>query len=125
MHSCRRNLNHNHAGDAFPGMRIDTDGSMDRSDSSTDGLDLLAEMLVQNHTWRLKLSGHTDNVSSTKFNMNLSKKRVESIKKYLIKKGVGADRIVLKWYGPTKPIAPNDTEEGRQKNRRVEFLIIQ
>ncbi|TAL61585.1 MAG: OmpA family protein [Bacteroidetes bacterium] len=93
--------------------------------SSTDGLDLVAELLQQNHLWRLKLSGHTDNVSTLKFNMNLSKKRVESIKKYLIKKGVPTDQVVLKWYGPTKPIAPNDTEEGRQKNRRVEFLIIQ
>jgi outer membrane protein OmpA-like peptidoglycan-associated protein len=93
--------------------------------SSSDGLDLVAKLLVQNQNWRLKLSGHTDNKSSLKYNMNLSKKRVESIKKYLITKGVKADQIVLKWYGPTKPIATNDTEEGRQKNRRVEFLIIQ
>ena len=93
--------------------------------SSADGLDLVAELLMQNHNWRLKLSGHTDNVSSLKYNMNLSKKRVESIKKYLIKKGVAPNQIVLKWYGPTKPIAPNDTEAGRQKNRRVEFLIIE
>lgn len=93
--------------------------------SSTDGLDLVAELLLQNHGWRLKLSGHTDNKSSLKYNMELSKKRVESIKKYLVKKGVSADQVVLKWYGPTKPIAPNDTEEGRQKNRRVEFLIIE
>ena len=93
--------------------------------SSTDGLDLVVELLQQNHTWKLKLSGHTDNVSSLKYNMDLSKKRVESIKKYLAKKGIPAGQVVLKWYGPTKPIAPNDTEEGRQKNRRVEFLIIQ
>ncbi len=93
--------------------------------SSLDGLDLVAELLLQNHSWRLKLSGHTDNVSSLKFNMGLSEKRVEAIKKYLVKKkGVPEDRIVLKWYGPTKPIAPNDTEANRQKNRRVEFLII-
>jgi len=93
--------------------------------SSTDGLDLVAKLLMQNQAWRLKLSGHTDNKSTVKFNMALSKKRVESIKKYLVKKGVDANHIVLKWYGPTKPIATNDTEEGRQKNRRVEFLIIQ
>lgn len=93
--------------------------------SSMDALDLVAELLMQNHDWRLKLSGHTDNKSSLKYNMNLSKKRVESIKAYLVKKGVAANNIVLKWYGPTKPIAPNETEEGRQKNRRVEFLIIQ
>ncbi len=92
--------------------------------SSMDGLDSLAELLDQNSTWRLKLSGHTDNVASMQYNMKLSEKRVEAIKKYLVKKGIAQDRIVLKWYGPTKPIAPNDTEEGKQKNRRVEFLII-
>lgn len=93
--------------------------------SSTDGLDLVAELLQHNTTWRLKLSGHTDNVSTLQYNMKLSQKRVESIKKYLVKKkGIEANRIVVKWYGPTKPIATNDTEEGRQKNRRVEFLII-
>ena len=93
--------------------------------SSMDGLDLLAELMQQNTEWRLKLSGHTDNVASQQFNMKLSEKRVEAVKNYLMKKkGISADRIVLKWYGPDKPIAPNDSEEGRQKNRRVEFLII-
>jgi OOP family OmpA-OmpF porin len=81
--------------------------------------------MIKNSSWRLKLSGHTDNVSSMKFNMTLSKKRVESVKKYLVSKGISGDRIVLKWYGPTKPVASNNTEEGKQKNRRVEFLIIQ
>lgn len=93
--------------------------------SSSDGLNSVAQLLVKNPSWKLKLSGHTDNVSSLKYNMNLSKKRVESIKKHLLQIGVPANQIVLKWYGPSKPIASNDTEEGRQKNRRVEFLIIQ
>jgi len=109
---------------AMETLEFDTGKDIIRT-SSMDALDLVAELLMQNHAWRLKLSGHTDNVASAKFNTNLSKKRVESIKKYLIKKGVEADRFVLKWYGPTQPIAPNDTEEGRQKNRRVEFLIIE
>jgi len=93
--------------------------------TSNSGLDKLTALMKKNPTWRLKLSGHTDNVSSMKFNMALSKKRVESVKKYLGSEGIGGDRVVLKWYGPTKPIAPNSTEEGKQKNRRVEFLIIQ
>ena len=93
--------------------------------SSSEGLDLVAKLLKQNQTWRLKLSGHTDNKSTLKYNMNLSKKRVEAIKNYMVKNGVDPNHIVLKWYGPTKPIATNATEEGRQKNRRVEFLIIQ
>ncbi len=93
--------------------------------TSNSGLDKLTNLMIKNPTWRLKLSGHTDNVSSMKFNMTLSKKRVESVKKYLVSKGISGDRIVLKWYGPTKPVASNNTEEGKQKNRRVEFLIIQ
>lgn len=101
-------------------------GSDKIRESSKEGLDLVAELLNQNPTWRLKLSGHTDNVSSLQFNMNLSKKRVEAVKNYLVKKkGISPNRVVLRWFGPTKPIASNDTEEGRQKNRRVEFLIIQ
>jgi outer membrane protein OmpA-like peptidoglycan-associated protein len=80
--------------------------------------------MKKNPDWRLKLSGHTDNVSSQKFNMELSRKRVEMVKKYFTLKGISADRFVLKWYGSSKPIAPNNTEEGKQKNRRVEFLII-
>lgn len=101
-------------------------GSDKIRESSKEGLDLVAELLHQNPTWRLKLSGHTDNVSSLQFNMNLSKKRVEAVKNYLVKKkGISPNRVVLKWFGPTRPIASNDTEEGRQKNRRVEFLIIQ
>ena len=93
--------------------------------TSNSGLDKLSDLMKKNPAWRLKLSGHTDNVSSMKFNMALSKKRVESVKKYLVSKGIAGDKVVLKWYGPTKPIAPNDTEAGKQKNRRVEFLIIQ
>ncbi|MBI4947218.1 MAG: OmpA family protein [Bacteroidetes bacterium] len=93
--------------------------------TSNTGLDQLTDLMKKNPTWRLKLSGHTDNVSSLKFNMELSKKRVESVKKYLVSKGISEQRVILKWYGPNKPIAPNTTEEGKQKNRRVEFLIIQ
>ncbi|HET7817934.1 MAG TPA: OmpA family protein, partial [Bacteroidia bacterium] len=92
--------------------------------SSIEGLDVLADLLKQNPTWKLKLSGHTDNTSSLKFNMSLSKKRVEAVRNYLVKKGIETQRVVLKWYGPTKPIAPNTTEEGKQQNRRVEFMII-
>jgi outer membrane protein OmpA-like peptidoglycan-associated protein len=92
--------------------------------SSVEALNTLIELLKQNPIWKLKLTGHTDNKASTKLNINLSKKRVEAVKNYLVKNGIEAQRIVLKWYGPTKPIAPNHTEEGRQKNRRVEFLIV-
>ncbi|HEY4800915.1 MAG TPA: OmpA family protein, partial [Bacteroidia bacterium] len=93
--------------------------------ASLPGLDVLAGLMKDHPDWRLKLSGHTDNVSSMQFNMKLSQKRVEAIRDYLVKKkGIDAKRFVLKWYGPTKPIASNATEDGKQKNRRVEFLVI-
>jgi outer membrane protein OmpA-like peptidoglycan-associated protein len=109
---------------AMETLEFDSGSDVIRTSSSA-GLDLVAKLLMQNQAWRLKLSGHTDNKATLKFNINLSKKRVEAIKNYMVKKGVKASHIVLKWFGSTKPIATNATEEGRQKNRRVEFLIIQ
>ncbi|MBA3665961.1 MAG: OmpA family protein, partial [Bacteroidetes bacterium] len=57
-------------------------------------------------------------------NMLLSEKRSKAVKAYLVKKGVPADNILTEWFGQDQPIAPNDTEAGRQKNRRVEMKII-
>ena len=92
--------------------------------SSFAALDELAALMIKHPTWGLKISGHTDNVGKPLANMTLSKKRAEAVKKYLIAKGVSADHLRSEWYGQTKPIAPNTTEAGRQKNRRVEMLII-
>jgi OOP family OmpA-OmpF porin len=66
------------------------------------------------------LEGHTDAYGTDEYNLNLSKKRAESIKKYLVEKsGIRASRISTKGYGESKPVATNDTKEGRQQNRRV------
>lgn len=81
--------------------------------------------MIKKPNWRLKISGHTDNVGSAKANLVLSQKRAEAVKKYLMSKGVPADRFKVEWFGGTKPIASNKTELGRQKNRRVEMLIIE
>lgn len=91
---------------------------------SFPSLDVLAQTLIDAPTWKLKLSGHTDNTGSAAFNLALSKKRAEAVKKYLVSKGVAADRITTEGLGSTKPIASNDTAQGRNANRRVEFLII-
>ncbi len=88
-------------------------------------LDALAK-LMKTHTkdWTLRLQGHTDNQGDPAKNMLLSKKRVLAVQKYLVLHGDKKDRIVVEWYGQTKPIASNDTPEGRQKNRRVEMKVI-
>jgi outer membrane protein OmpA-like peptidoglycan-associated protein len=71
----------------------------------------------------IELSGHTDNRGSYRALMDLSQKRVNQVKQYLISKGIEARRITGKGYGGTRPVASNDTEETRQLNRRVEFTI--
>ena len=69
------------------------------------------------------IAGHTDDVGKETANMVLSKKRSEAIKQYLTEKGVEAGRLFVEYYGEMKPISDNDTEDGRQKNRRVEMTI--
>lgn len=84
----------------------------------------LAEVLKKKPTWKLEITGHTDNQGDDTANMLLSKKRAEAIKAYLVSQGIDATRFVIQYYGETKPIAPNDTPEGRQKNRRVEMKVV-
>ena len=70
------------------------------------------------------IEGHTDNIASAEYNQKLSQSRANSVRQYLIDKfGVKASRLSAVGYGMTKPIASNDTEEGRQKNRRVQAVI--
>lgn len=88
-------------------------------------LDELAGLMAKKPNWRLKISGHTDNQGGKANNLKLSEKRAKAVQKYLMDKGIAADRFKVEWFGQTKPIADNKTEAGRQKNRRVEMLIIE
>ena len=72
---------------------------------------------------RVIIAGHTDNVGNPNYNMGLGQRRAEAVKKLLIEYGVAAERLVVESYGETRPVASNDTEEGRARNRRVEFHI--
>ena len=85
----------------------------------------MSVLLSKNPEWKLKLSGHTDNVGNEKSNLLLSKNRAEAVKAVLTNRGLNENRIIVKYYGESQPIASNDEDEGRQKNRRVEMLIIQ
>lgn len=73
---------------------------------------------------RVRLVGHTDSSASAPHNLRLGQKRADAIKALLINKGIPADRIIAQTRGEEVPIASNDTEEGRQENRRVELTII-
>ena len=87
-------------------------------------LDELAGVLNKKSTWKLQISGHTDNVGDDDSNLILSKKRAEAVKDYLISKGITTERFVIEYFGETKPIADNSTPEGRAKNRRVEMKLV-
>jgi outer membrane protein OmpA-like peptidoglycan-associated protein len=109
---------------AFENLEYKTNSDVILS-SSFSGLDELANLMGTNANWKLRISGHTDNVGARTANMTLSKRRAESVKKYLVSKGIAADRFEVLYFGPDKPIAPNNTEDGRARNRRVEMLIVE
>jgi hypothetical protein len=73
---------------------------------------------------KIEISSHTDSKGANDYNFKLSDNRAKSVVDYLISKGISADRLVSKGYGEEKPIATNDTDEGRQLNRRTEFKIL-
>lgn len=79
--------------------------------------------LIKNTSMNMIVKGHTDGIGQPEYNMELSKKRAEAVYNYLQGKGVDASRLTYEYYGMTRPIAPNATEEGRLMNRRVEFEI--
>lgn len=92
---------------------------------SYDQLDELADWLIKHDHSIIEISGHTDSTGDEKLNEKLSKERVRSVGLYLIKvRGIKKNRLMAKGYGSSHPIADNETEEGRQKNRRVEFTIL-
>lgn len=90
--------------------------------SSFPSLNELANVLIKTN-WKLKISGHTDDKGSESFNQTLSEKRANAVKNYLVSLGANPLNIAAIGYGETQPIVPNDSEENRAKNRRVEFEI--
>lgn len=101
------------------GVNFDTGKATIRPDSYKP-LDGVVEFMKHKKKARIEISGHTDNKGNPKNNKDLSQKRAEACKDYIVKKGIEASRIQAVGYGDEKPIAPNDSEQGRQKNRRIE-----
>ena len=87
-------------------------------------LDRVVQLLKENPGIEIEMSAHTDSKGADDYNYRLSDDRARSVREYIVSKGIDEKRIVSQGYGETKPVSTNETEEGRQLNRRVEFKII-
>ncbi|MCF6201269.1 MAG: OmpA family protein [Hydrogenimonas sp.] len=87
-------------------------------------IEQLAAFLKKRESFKVKVEGHTDSIGSVEYNYRLSLKRAEAVKKALVDFGVEPQRVVVKGYGESRPIADNDTKEGRAKNRRADAVTI-
>jgi len=92
--------------------------------SSFQYMNNLAELIKSKPDWVLGISGHTDNIGSREFNLELSRDRANTVKDFLVSAGVEESRLQVSYFGPDKPIASNDTMDGRKQNRRVELNIL-
>lgn len=105
------------------GVNFDNDQATLKSDA-TAILDQAADSLKQWGDIKVEVAGHTDSSASDAYNLSLSQRRADSVRSYLIGKGVAADRLIAKGYGEANPVADNETEAGRYKNRRVELVPV-
>ena len=87
-------------------------------------IDKLITILTKYPDTNIEIQGHTDNVGSNESNLRLSQDRAESVRTYLLSKKLPANRVTSVGFGETRPVASNDTEEGKAQNRRVEFVIV-
>ncbi|MEO7523871.1 MAG: OmpA family protein [Ferruginibacter sp.] len=94
-----------------------------RSESYLE-LNKVVQVLKANPSMEIELSAHTDKIGGYSKNLELSNDRAKSVKEYMLSKGIAGNRLVAKGYGETKPIASNNTDAGRQENRRAEFKIL-
>jgi outer membrane protein OmpA-like peptidoglycan-associated protein/tetratricopeptide (TPR) repeat protein len=91
---------------------------------STNELERLTKLLNDVPTLKIEISGHTDSKGANDYNMKLSDNRAKAVVDYLIKAGIASNRLTYKGYGEDQPISTNETDEGRQLNRRTEFKVI-
>ncbi len=101
------------------GVTFDTAKATIRPESFVR-LDSVVEFMAHKKKARIEISGHTDNVGNPRSNKTLSDRRAQACRDYLISKGIEGGRIQAIGHGDERPIAPNDTDDGRQKNRRIE-----
>lgn len=96
----------------------------DLLETSKVALDHVAEALQKHPAMQVEIGGHTDNVGDDASNMRLSEQRAKAVRDYLVSRGVKADRLAYRGYGETLPVATNDTDLGRAKNRRTTFKVV-
>jgi OOP family OmpA-OmpF porin len=101
------------------GVNFDTAKATIRPESFSH-LDAVVEFMVHKKNARVEISGHTDNVGNAQANKTLSEKRAQACRNYIVSKGIDKKRLDAIGFGDEHPIAPNDSDEGRQKNRRIE-----
>jgi outer membrane protein OmpA-like peptidoglycan-associated protein len=107
---------------ALRNIFFDVGKAMLRSESNAE-LDRLVKLMNDVPKLKIEISGHTDNTGSASLNEKLSQERAEAVMKYLASKGIKADRMTAVGYGSSRPVASNNTAEGRQENRRTEMEI--
>jgi len=98
--------------------------SYNLEDESLVELNKLYELLEKNKSLSIQISGHTDNIGDDNENLILSRNRAKAVMEYLLSKGIEKSRLSYKGYGERKPIADNNTDEGRAKNRRTEIMVV-
>jgi outer membrane protein OmpA-like peptidoglycan-associated protein len=99
-------------------------GSAELTPEARESLSKVAGVLQITEGYRISIEGHTDSIGSREVNLELSEQRAENVKEFLVERGLPADAIVsLEGFGPDRPVADNETPEGRQQNRRVEIVL--
>ncbi|MCX7980247.1 MAG: OmpA family protein [Bacteroidia bacterium] len=102
---------------------FDFDKATLRPESKAE-LERVYQLLVENPRLKIRIAGHTDSMGSDEYNQKLSENRARAVYEYLIQRGISADRLSYIGYGESKPVDTNETDEGRQNNRRVELEIL-
>lgn len=105
------------------GIEFDTGRATIRQESFPR-IDRVVEYMTHRRSARIRISGHTDNVGNPRRNQRLSEQRAEAVREYLIEHGIDGGRIEAVGFGDQQPVASNDTEEGRQQNRRIEAIEL-
>jgi outer membrane protein OmpA-like peptidoglycan-associated protein len=105
------------------GINFDTAKATLRSEAAAR-LDVVLEFMKRKKSSRVEISGHTDNVGNPRSNKALSARRAQACRAYLVSRGIDGGRITAVGYGSERPVAPNDSDENRQKNRRIEVIEV-
>jgi len=106
----------------MPDVLFDT-GKADLKSAARERMAKVAGILIAYPDIRVEIDGHTDSTGSLEFNERLSQQRAESVRSYLSGQGVNSSTITTQGFGPSQPIASNNTAVGRQQNRRVELVV--